>query len=414
MASIALLFALPLVLVGGDRRWNVDVRVEEPSGYADNPSTLAPPLRQDLNKGAIALHEDGRFDLELGSGEKAVALRGADLSLLVPRLPAYVGKDPNLVAYAALQREFNRNEVKFGAVPGADEFRVANNCLKQGLWEVMLDTKTDKGTAMSFHGWFAFPADGYAQVFEKANGVPFESVRKVMESYPKIDGMPAPLGELRKVESETKGLAPVALLDEPVARFGEQKRKQKLLFDEKVTTYRDFCDEKKQPVRTAAFVEPGLYDKKQPVSFDLRWLASPKEAVRRRAKTVVGGTGVDELEIVFANGNRLVVADRDLGTMAPLAAAPDQDKDLLRLTFGIGTPDIYAAIADRSKEIAEARPNWVFLLDQDGKNVDNHKTGVDRVFVWREEGAAPKLHLYLVGYERIAVVGHLTVPWAKT
>lgn len=398
----------------GEKRWNVDVRVEEPSGYKDNPSTLAPPLRQDLGKAMLALKDDGKFDLELGSGDGAVALRGADLALLVPRLPAYVGKDPNLVAYAALQREFNRNEVKFGAVTGADDFRVANNCLKQGLWEVMLDKKTEKGNAMFFHGWLPFPADGYSSVFERVNGVPYEGCRKVMETYPTIDGMPAPLAALRSVEGETKGLTPVALLDEPVVRFGEQKRKQKLLLTEKVETYRDFCDEKKQPIKTAAFVEPGLYDSQQPLSFDLRWLASPKEAVRRRAKTVVGGTGVEELEITFANGNRLLLADRDLGTMAPLAAAPDQDKDLLRLTFGIGTPDIYAAVADRSKEIAEARPNWVFLLDKDGKNIDNHKTGVDRVFVWREEGAAPKLHLYLVGYERIAVVGHLTVPWAKT
>jgi hypothetical protein len=415
MSSPVFAIALVTSLLGGEKRWTVEVRPEAPTGYADNPSTLATPLRQDLTKAALALHDDGRFDLDLGSGEGAVSLKGVDLALLVPRLPAYVGKDANLVAYAVLQREFNRNEVKFGPVPGADDFRLANNCLKQGLWEVMLDKKTEKGTAMFFHGWFPFPADGYSAVFEKVNGVPYEGCRKVIESYPTIDGTPAPLEALRAVESETKGLAPVALLDEPVVRFGEQKRKQKLLLNEKIETYRDFCDEKKQPIKTASFIEPGLYDSKQPVSFDLRWLASPKEAIRRRAKTVTGGTDVDEVEIVFANGHRLVIADRDLGTLAPLAAAPDADKDLLRLTFGIGTPDIYAAIADRSKEIAEARPNWVFLLDPAGKNIDNHKTGVDRVFVWREEGAAPKLHLYLVGYERIAVVGHVTVPWtAKT
>ena len=412
MSPIA--FAFAAVLFAGEKRWTVDVRCEEASGYADNPSTLLPPLRQDLNKASLALKEDGKFDLELGTGDGAVVLRGADLTLLVPRLPAYVGKDPNLVAYAALQREFNRNEVKFGSVAGADDFRLANNCLKTGLWEVMLDKKTDKGTAMFFHGWFPFPTDGYSVVFEKVNGVPYEGCRKVMESYPTIDGMPAPLAALRSVDSETKGLVPVALLDEPVARFGEQKRKLKLLVTEKLETYADFCDAKKQPIQTASFIEPGLYDKQQPVSFDLRWLASPKEAVRRKSKTVVGGTPVDEIEVLFANGNRLVVADRDLATMAPLAAAPDQDKDLLRLTFGIGTPDIYAAVADRSKEVAEGRPNWVFLLDKDGKNVDNHKAGIDRVFVWREEGAAPKLHLYLVGYERIAVVGHLTMPWTKT
>ena len=412
MLGLHLVSILVVASLRGDTRWNLAVRQEEPTGYPGNPSTLAAPLRQDLGSATLIAKDDGRFDLELGSGSSAIALRGADLALLVPRLPAYVGKDENLVAYAALQREFNRNEVKFGAVTGADEFRLANNCLKQGLWEVMLDKKTDQGTAMTFHGWFPFPADGYVKVFERVNGVPYEGCRKVMESYPKIDGMPAPLDALRKVESEKKGLVPVALLDEPVVRFGEQKRKAKLLLTEGIASYRDYTDEKKQPIRSASFVEPGLYDAKQPVSFDLRWLASPKEAIRRKAKTATGGTAVDEVEIVFANGYRLVVADRDLSTMPALAAAPDADKDLVRLTFGIGTPDIYATAAERTKEVAESRPNWVFLLGADGKNVDNHKTGVDRVFLWREEGKAPKLHLYLVGYERIDVVGHLTVPWS--
>src|SRR5260221_3362433 len=128
-----MLFCIPLALTlahalsGVETRWKVAIHPEEPSGYPDNPSTLATPMRQDLSSASLLVHDDGRFDLELGSGDAAIALRGADLALLVPHLPAYVGKDENLVAYAALQREFNRNEVKFGPVTGADEFRLANN-----------------------------------------------------------------------------------------------------------------------------------------------------------------------------------------------------------------------------------------------------------------------------------------------
>lgn len=162
MLHLSAILVLGFSAVPSDKRWTVDVRPEEPSGYPGNPSTVAAPLRQDLKSADLQLKDDGRFDLVLGAGDSAVALRGADLSLLVPRLPAYVGKDPNLVAYAALQREFNRNEVRFGAVPGADEFKLANNCLKQGLREIMLDTKTEKGTAMMFHGWFPFPQDAYS------------------------------------------------------------------------------------------------------------------------------------------------------------------------------------------------------------------------------------------------------------
>lgn len=55
----------------------------------------------------------------------------------------------------------------------------------------------------------------------------------------------------------------------------------------------------------------------------------------------------------------------------------------------------------------------MFLLGPDGQNIDNHKAGIDRVFAWQEAGDAGRLHLYLVGYERIAVVGHLSIPWIK-
>jgi hypothetical protein len=395
-----------------ETHWTVAITPEEPSGYPDNPSSLEKPLRQNLTSARLAVGPDGRFGLELGSGDSAVKLEKADLALLVPHIPVYVGKDPSLVAYAALQREFNRNEVRFGAVPGADELRLANNCLKQGLWEVMLDKKNDKGSAMFFHGWFAFPKDAYSGVFEKVNGVAYADWKKVLEEYPHIDGLPAPLEKLRTVEKE-QAAAVLGHPDEPVVRFGEQKRKAKLLLNEGIAKFSDFTDPAQQPIRTATFVEPGRYDTKQPVSFDLRWLAKPKDAIRRSAKTVAGGTAVDEVEIRFENGYRLVVADRDLGALPPRKAAPDADKDLLRLTFGIGTPDIYASLDERTKETAEARPCWIFLVGPDGKNVDNHKAGIDRVFAWCEEGSPSTLHLYLVGYERIAVVGHLSLPWVK-
>ena len=128
----------------------------------------------------------------------------------------------------------------------------------------------------------------------------------------------------------------------------------------------------------------------------------------RDVALVDGGAKATEVELAFANGYGIVLADRDLGALPPRDAAPDNDKDTLRLTFGIGTPDIYATVAERAEEQKTERPNWLFLLGPDGKHVDNHQTGVDRVFCWNERGE--RLHVYLVGYERIAVVAHVAVP----
>jgi len=399
------LFALPLAATGGDGTWTVPLKPEEAGGYAANPSTLSLPLRQDLT--AVHLARSGaQHTLELVGGATPLALSAVDLSLLIPRVPAYARADDDLLRFALLQREFNRNEVKFGPQGELADFKVANNCLKSGLWEVMLDKKVESGNAMVFHGWFEFPREEYARVFEQLNGKTFAECERLLAQYPQITGMNAPLAALRKVTGE-KEAALQSFPAEARIQFGEQKRKAKLILTPNLATYADFTAKPNQPIRVASFSEPGFYDPAKPVSFDLGWLAQPVKAVRREVQLVQGGQKATEIELAFANGLRIVVGDRDLAALPARDKAPDNDKDTLRLTFGIGTPDIYATLAERTAEQQEARPNWLFLLGKDGKHVDNHQAGVDRVFCWNEGGRL--LHLYLVGYERIAVVAHLAV-----
>jgi hypothetical protein len=117
---------------------------------------------------------------------------------------------------------------------------------------------------------------------------------------------------------------------------------------------------------------------------------------------------LEEVEIKFENGHRLIVASSELGKLPARSEPPKTEKDVLKITFGIGTPEIYADAPEREKEFASPANNYLLLLDPAGKHIDNHKAGLDRVFAWRD--SADKLHLYLVGYERIMLVGHLTLP----
>jgi len=404
MLHLALLLA-PLLSDPAGEAWTVALRPEEAAGYKANPSTLKTPLRQDLTQLALRRAAQG-YDLALPGS--ALALKGVDLALFVPRIPAYARQNADLARYTLFQREFNRNEVKFGAVGDLADFKLANNCLKTGLWELMLDQKVESGNAMVFHAWFDFPREEYERVFQELNGRPFAEYAQLLAEYPGIDGMPAPLSELRQLVSE-RVVQVANLANETPVQFGEQKRKAKLLLNTGLATYADHWAPANQPVRTATFAEPGFYEPARPVSFDLSWLARPERALCRDVK--VAGTQATEVEIAFANGHRLLVADRNLANLPVRAAAPDNDKDTLRLTFGIGTPDIYATAAERAAEQKEERPNWLMLLGPDGKQLDNHSRGVDRVFCWRDEGG--KLHLYLIGYERILSVAHLVLDLAS-
>ncbi|MFI5183398.1 MAG: hypothetical protein ACHQNV_03290 [Vicinamibacteria bacterium] len=389
----------------------VSLTPEAPDGYADNPSTLARPLRQDIKSLELRDLGGGRFAIRLGEGSDAPALPSVDLRPFVPRIPALAKGDPDLGRFALIQRELNRNQTRFGPTSGADETHIANNCLRAGLWEVLLDKKVESGLAMQYHAWFTFPWDVYGRLFETANaGLKWNDYAKILVEYPKIDGMAAPLEKLRTVVAETNRLAVTTHLDEPLQFLPEQKRKSRLVVTPGIRTYGDFVLAAHQPIKTAKFAEPGLYDSKDPVSFDLTWLKSPKAIAWRRVKGS-DGTPMQEVEITYANGYHLIAGDATLGTLSPQAKTPEADKDVLKLTFGIGTPDIYAAAADRAKEFESPRPNYLLLLGQDGRHVDNHHAGVDRLFLWRDDATPSLLHLWLVGYERIAFVSHLTTPW---
>jgi hypothetical protein len=220
-----------------------------------------------------------------------------------------------------------------------------------------------------------------------------------------------PLAKLRSVTRDLPLPAVDAHLGEPADRFGEQERKAKLVLSPAARTYGDWTTAGHQPMTTAKFSEPGLYDSKDPVRFDLAWLGQPPEARWRWVRTPNSSDEIPEIELRYGNGYRLILADARLPGLPARGAKPTDEADLLHLTFGIGTPEIYADVDERLREIGSERPAYLFLLDARGDLVDNHHAGLDRVYLWREAGTPGRLHLYLVSYERIALVGHLSFAW---
>lgn len=403
---IALLPFLVVATVSGSTPQTIPLQVQAADGYAGNPSTLVKPLRQDLTRLDVALDDQGLATLHLAGSGDGPTLGPIDLGWWIPRIPRLAKGEPTLTRVALMQREFNRNETRFEGVAGCDGVKLANNCLKRGLWEIMLDKKTESGTGLQMHAWFDFPRPLYAELFQKLNGTAYEPLSAGLDAYGAFGGFELPLAKLRVVDAETNAPGVSVDLDSARPIFSEQKRKAHLLLGT-FTKLGDFVDPAKQPVKTAKFNEPGRYDANDPVSFDLTWLAKPVSATWRTVHGVQAKEArLDELEVRFANGHRLVVAADGLAKLAPREKPPEADKDCLRITFGISTPDIYASAAEREKEQASPRDDYLFLLDAKGTHLDNHALGIDRVFAWRD---ATNLHLDLVGYERIAIIADLRI-----
>lgn len=406
MPPQAPLFVVLTLLGPGSTR--IDLRVQEPAGYPGNPSTLATPLRQDIKQLELERKSDGTYRLALLASEAAPQLDSIDLRCFVPRIPALARGNPVLERLALIQREFNRNEMKIELKDGA-AVKVANNCLRGGLWEVMSEKKVAEGkTALDFHSWFTLPEEQYAALFKEVNGRDLASVKDDLMRYPGFDGLAVPLEALRTVQSVQPAKGLKLHTDEKPIAFGEQTRKSKLLLTPGIATYADFYAAAKQPITTAKFSEPGFYDTKDPVKFDLGWLAHPVSAAVRKVKGVAVPVEMLEVEIVYENGRRLILGDEGLLTLAARTELPTKDAETLRATFGISTPEIYASAAERAAEYQAPRAGYLLLLDKDGKNVDNHPIGVDRAFVWREKGSPDRLNVLLIGYERITAISRVS------
>jgi hypothetical protein len=386
----------------------IKVVPEVPQGYPGHPAKLALPLRQDVAEIELRARADGTFDLLEANG--AAIATGVDLRAWMPRVPDIARTHPTLTRIALMQREFNRNEAQLPGCDGNSEVRLANNCLRQGLWELILMRTVDGTSVIDSQGWFEFPPELYAELFQRANGLAFDEHQELVAAYQDMGGFDVPLKALRSVQSE-KEVAVHALEGSPVVALTEQKSKAHLVLGGSPATYAGFHDRKRQPIQTAKFSEPGYYNSEDPMSFDLAWLAEPEGATVRSVTCKGRAVTLTELEIEFDDGHRLLIADEALAALAPRATPPEKEADVLRLTFGIATPEIRASVADRLIELQAPRANWLMLLDDDGEHVDNHRAGMDRVYLWREDAQTDRLHVLVVGYERIAIVAQYALDW---
>lgn len=347
------------------------------------------------------------YDVRLTPGDGAPRLERFDLALLVPRVPRLARGNDALTRLALIQREFNRNEVHNPRPDGTD-FSIANNCLERGLWEVKL-AKTESGkTTTLFHAWFEFPRDLYAKLFQAVNpGLDFDRYDPLFAKYPGVGGFVLPLDDLRRVKSE-RDLGRIERHDaDALDRLPEQKNKIKLLKTDGIVSYGDVSRAERQPIVTAKFNSPGIYDSADSMRFDLTWLGQPDKIVWREVENPRSPGTFPEIEIAFHNGYRILAADAELARLPSRSAPPAADGDVLRFVCGIGTPVFHATAAERAKEISEDRPRYLMILDGKGNHVDNHLTGMDALYAWRDSGG--QLHLWLVGYERIAIVAHISV-----
>ncbi|NGZ04416.1 MAG: hypothetical protein CV090_15350, partial [Nitrospira sp. WS238] len=332
------------------------------------------------------------FHIEPASAQAAaIELIDVDLAHLVAAVPPWVKADPDLTKVGLIDREWNRQQVRFDVSSshvhvreGGDGFEqralsrvdLARNCLNAGLWELLLFTTENGEDRVYEHLWFTFPLGLYKQLFEDVNGLSYWSYWWSLEHWIDPSGAPIRLDRIRTVEREWP-VQPAARWDEPVAVRGEQVHKRKNILTPVAAVYRDWY---RGPVQFSSFIPPGRYSRAHARETQLHYIAELAGATVRQVKLIGGSRSLFEIELDFRShqtgeATRLILGGLD-GAAIPVASPEDYDRGW-QAPLGIGNPSFFESYEYLVKNPPAERTFYGFHLDSHNRWLDHHVIGVD-------------------------------------
>lgn len=343
-----------------------------------------------------------------------------DLRHIVTAVPPWVKSDPDLTKVGLIDREWNRQQVRFRrdspyvrVHEGGDGFELralthvdlARNCLNAGLWELLLFTTEDGEDRVYEHVWFTFPLGLYKNLFQLVNGLSYWDYWWSLEHWVDPSGTPIRLERLRRVEREWKVTALARWEESPQWR-GEQLLKRRNILAPPVHTYRDWYT---QPIQFASFIPPGRYSVSQPRDTKLHYLAEFTGAMLRQVHTPAGSQSRHEIELGFRDNRtgertRLIVGGLDLSSLP--VTSPNRYERGWQVPLGIGNPGFFESYEELLDHSPLQRPFYGFHLDAQDRWIDHHAVGVDGPLLHWDANDPSTLHFYLLSYERHALLNH--------
>lgn len=423
------LFSAAIVLTScGDSTDNLEIR-ESTSGYSfsitnlndteypDNPDIgfRATNYKSDyFTSGAMLPKRDAFiYDLQFFTNVgDTIRLSSIDLSEFIPTIPAALKEDHYLSYIACINQEWNRNQVKF--VPGEFEsttsnltrIDIARNCLNSYLWEIIVYVDEGGKTLPFAHGWFDFPHEQYASLFETKNGIPFDEFRDGMENWEDPASERINLDLLRNITDTID----VKYTDEsdymyPIAGAREKKFKE-IIYPDSFSTMRDLQSDS---TLFATFTPPGFYNRKDPRKTELGRIYTLSGAQLNEVTSSISNEQVHEIVLHFTHkkGNArttLLLGGLHLDQFPVLS--PENANSGWKSSMGIGNHTFYENYEEQLSTKTDKSPYYAMLLDEEGKWLDSHTIGIDGPIIHFSDEDRRVLHIWLLSFERHALVGH--------
>lgn len=341
-----------------------------------------------------------------------------DLMEFIPTIPEYVREDEYLSLISIVNQEWNRNQVKWQddqlktatnseicVVNGEQVTRIdlARNCLNSYLWEVFLYADVEGSNKVFYHGWFDFPKELYHELYAKRNGKQFEEVADFLENWKNPPSKKVDLSKLRTIISVTKPNY-TNESDKMYPLQGERKKKQVgLITPASVERMTDFYSDS---TTFATFSPPGFYNRADPRKTELGRFQQLESVTARKTKTDLGERSEFQFNYSDKKGRKtqFIIGGLDLSTLPRLST--EEANSGHQFSMGIGNHPFYEDYAVHEAQCSLTNPSFGVLLDENGKWLDSHLIGIDGPLLHLDKDDPNKLHVWILGFERHALIAH--------
>ena len=178
-------------------------------------------------------------------------------------------------------------------------------------------------------------------------------------------------------------------------------------------TIHQFKDYYQDDVKFAAFLPPGIYRKDKPWGNKYQLIANPTTATfneietpdgQKRQEVIIHYQGKDSSYDFYLSGF-------DMNKLPRLDIKNYADGSLYLM--GIGAAPLKQNYSDLMNTPPENRSEFSVFLNDRNEWINHHDMAIDGTILFLDKKKPNLLHMYLVSYERHAVVAHYSIDLPK-
>ena len=366
--------------------------------------------------GKINYHEDFNATLSFYSEKDTFQLENFQLDEFIPTVPIHFSrKDEYLNCITLVNQEWNRNQVRLSSAefktnnPEISRIDISRNCLNAYLWEIIAYTEEDGEELPIYHGWFDFPQQLYASLFEEKNDLAYGNYREPLEHWEDPENKTFDESILRTIVGKKE----ISFKDESDKMYplkgARLKKRKEIIHPEEFETMRELQSD---DTKFATFSPPGIYNKQDPRNTELGRIYKLENIEVNKTECPSNNERLKEIVFSFFDRDnerqtKLIIGGLDFDQFPKLSV--EQANKGWKNSMGFGNHPFYEDYKEHlSWKLSEAC-YYGYLTNDKDEWLNSHHIGIDGPMIHWDDKIENRLHVWLLSFERHALVGHYVI-----